>query len=270
MNRKFLAFVFAFSAGPLAAHDMWIEPSSFHLQPGQIAGTRLRVGQDLIGDPLPRDPSLVNQFIVEDAAGRRHVPGRVGADPAGLVRAGAPGVMVVGYLSNPSTAEQTTDKFNQYLKEEGLEAAARSHGYRPRTGATVSELFARCAKSLLVTGAPGAQSDRTLGFTLELVAEKNPYSLGADDELPIRLTYEGRPLEGALVVAMNRLNAGEKLRARTGKDGRVRFRLGGGGMWMVKAVHLVPAQKGAGPEWMSYWASLTFERPAQTAKNQTR
>ena len=47
---------------------------------------RLRVGQDLLGDPIPRDPSLINQFIVEDAAGRKPVVGRDGADPAGFVR----------------------------------------------------------------------------------------------------------------------------------------------------------------------------------------
>ena len=75
---------------PLAAHDMWIEPTTFSPQPGEIVGVRLRVGQDLLGDPLPRDPALVNQFVVEDGDGRKPVVRRDGADPAGFVRVAAP------------------------------------------------------------------------------------------------------------------------------------------------------------------------------------
>ena len=50
---------------PLVAHDMWIEPTTFSPEVGQIVSVRLRVGQDLLGDPLPLDPSLVNQFVVK-------------------------------------------------------------------------------------------------------------------------------------------------------------------------------------------------------------
>src|SRR6195256_5856892 len=103
---------------PLTAHDMWIEPATFSPQLGQIVSVRLRVGQDLLGDPLPRDPALVNQFIVEDAEGRKPVVGRTGADPAGFLRVATPGLLVVGYRSNPSTIELSAEKFNQYLKEE--------------------------------------------------------------------------------------------------------------------------------------------------------
>ena len=58
---------------------------------------------------------------------------------------------------------------------------------------------------------------------------------------------------------MNRLNPAEKLSARTDEDGRVRFRLRPGGMWLIKAVHMIPAPAGASAEWASFWASLTFE-----------
>ena len=148
-------------------------------------------------------------------------------DPAGFLRVDTPGLLVVGYRSNASAVELAAEKFNQYLKEEGLEAIAALRARRNETGAKARELFSRCAKSLLLTGSPNAaQGDRRLGFTLELVAEKNPYALGAGEELPVRLTYENSPLAGALVVAINRLNPSEKLSARTGADGRVRFSYG--------------------------------------------
>jgi len=250
----------ALSRAPVFAHDVWIEPTTFSPEPGQIVGVRLRVGQDLLGDSLLLDPALVNQFVVVDAAGRRPVVRRVGDDPAGLLRVAMPGLLVIGYRSNPSAIELDAEKFNQYLKEEGLDAVAALRARRNETGASGRELFSRCAKSLVLSGSPSeAQGDRLLGFTLELVAERNPYAIRAGQDLPVRLTYQNRPLAGALVVAMNSLNPSEKLAARTDNDGRVRFRLRPGGMWLVKAVHMVQAPAGTNAEWESLWASLTFE-----------
>ncbi len=248
------------SGSLLFAHDMWIEPATFSPAPGQMVGVRLRVGQDLVGDPLPRDASLINQFVFEDATGRKPVVGRDGADPAGFLRVASPGLLVIGYRSTPSTIELAAEKFNQYLKEEGLDAVVALRARRNETRFRAHELFSRCAKSLVLSGSPSqAQGDHLLGFTLELLSERNPYAIRAGEALSFRLTYENRPLAGTLVVAMNRLNPSEKQAARTDNAGRVRFRLRPGGMWMVKAVHMVPAPAGSHAEWESFWASLTFE-----------
>lgn len=247
-------------AAPLFAHDMWIEPMTFSPAPGEVVAVKLRVGQDLLGDPLPRSSALINQFFFEDSTGRKPLPGREGSNPAGFLRVATPGLLIAGYSSNPSAVELEADKFTQYLKDEGLEAIVALRAARNQTGAKAHELFSRCAKSLLFSGSPvETQKDRALGFTLEIVAERNPYALRAGEDFPVRLTYENKPLAGALVIAMNRLNPSEKLTARTGKDGRVRFQLKPGGMWLIKAVHMVPAPAGTNAEWASYWASLTFE-----------
>ena len=116
--------VIVLSHAPLFAHDMWIDPTTFSPDSGQIVGVRLRVGQDLLGDPIPRDPALINQFVFEDGTGRKPLVGRDGADPAGFLRVAAPGLLVIGYHSNPSAVELTAEKFHQYLKEEGLDAVA--------------------------------------------------------------------------------------------------------------------------------------------------
>ena len=259
---RFLAVLLTLT--PLFAHDMWIEPVSFQPEAGQLVTVRLRVGQDLLGDPLPRSSALVNQFVVVDSEGRKPVVGREGADPAGLFRTGQ-GMHVLGYYSNPSSVDQAAEKFNGYLKEEGLESIAALRAQRNQSNAPVKELFSRCAKALVLTGsATPAQTDQVLGFPLELFAGKNPYTLRPGDEVPVRLTYQSRPLAGALVVAINRLNPMEKVSARSDSDGRVRLRLSGAGMWLIKAVHMVPAPQGSGADWLSDWASLTFEvRAAQ-------
>jgi hypothetical protein len=260
-----IAAALVLGGSSLSAHDMWIEPATFSPEPGEIIAIKLRVGQDLLGDPLPRDPALINQFVVVDGEGRKPVVGRDGADPAGFVRVPAPGLLIIGYRSNPSAVDLTAEKLNQYLTEEGLDAIAALRARRTQTGGA-RDLFSRCAKSLVASGLPGkGQGDRALGFTLELVAERNPTVMAAGDDLPVRLTYENRPLAGALVVAINRARPMEKLSARTDADGRVRFRLPRSGMWLIKAVHMIEAPPAAGADWVSYWASLTFQVPERSS-----
>src|SRR5688572_3434181 len=213
-----------FGSAALLAHDMWIEPATFFPSSGQVVGVKLRVGEDLLGDPIARSASLINEFVVHDSAGRHQVIGREGSDPAGFIRASMPGLQIIGYRSNASAVDLDAPKFNQYLKEEGLDSVAAARARRNETGKSVRELFSRNAKSLVLTGpASEAQADRVLGFPLELVAEKNPYALRPGQALPVRLTFENRPLAGVLVVAFNRLNPSDKLSARSDTDGRVRF-----------------------------------------------
>jgi uncharacterized GH25 family protein len=262
---RFVAFALLVTAAPLAAHDMWIEPTSFIPDAGKIIGLRLRVGQDFLGDPIPRDPALIDQFISVDSTGRKPVYGRDGADPAGLMRVADSGLVTLGYQSRPNSIVVPAAKFNQYLKEEGLDAIAELRARRNQSSNEAREIFSRCAKSLVRSGMPAdVQADRALGFTLELIAQKNPYLLQAGQDLPVTLAYEGRPIAGVLVVAMNRTNPMAKIMARTDKNGHVTFRLPEDGIWMIKAVHMVPAPDGAKADWASFWASLTFELKTST------
>ena len=133
---------------------------------------------------------------------------------------------------------------------------------RGQSAAGAKEVFSRCAKSLLaVGGGSGAGWDRVFGERLELVAEKDPYTLTGGGELPVRLLYEGKPLAGVLVVALQRDRAGAKVSARTDAKGHVRLKLDRAGLWLVKAVHMSPAPAETGADWESFWASLTFEAP---------
>src|SRR5262245_45661821 len=161
---------------PLSAHDMWIEPTAFRPDTGKIIGLKLRVGQDLLGDPIPRDPALIDQFISVDSTGRKPIIGRDGTDPAGLMRVATPGLFIAGYKSNPSPVVLPAAKFNQYLKEEGLESIADWRARHNQTDKDAREIFMRCAKTLMSSGTPAAaEGDRSLGFPLELVVQTNPY-----------------------------------------------------------------------------------------------
>lgn len=268
LGRCFAFALAAFACAPVPAHDLWIEPTAFMPRMGQDVGVRLRVGEKLVGDALLRDPALVRDFVYVDAAGRKTVAGRAGDDPAGSLQVAAAGLIVIGYGSHPSAVELPADRFNQYLKDEGLDAVIEARARRNETGAAVRERFARCAKSLLLTGPSSEnQRDQVLGLALELVAERNPYHLRAGEDLPLRLTYQNQPLAGALVVAINSRDPSHRQAQRSGRDGRVRFQVQPGGLWLIKAVHMVRAPIMSKVDWTSYWASLTFGTPSPPDTN---
>jgi uncharacterized GH25 family protein len=260
-NRPLAAVVLFATLGVRAAlaHDFWIEPSTFRPAVPSQLNVALRVGQDFRGDPVPRDDRKIDRFVLAGPAGELVIPGLPGTDPAGFARIEHPGLAVIGYRSRRTSIELEAEKFEKYLAEEGLERVSKARAERGETGKPGKEVYSRCAKSLVLAGGgPTSGFDRPLGFTLELVPEKLAEKPG---DLPVRLLYDGRPLEGALVIAMNRDEPEKKISARTGHDGRVRLRLSRAGAWLVKAVHMVPAPKDTGADWESLWASLTFEIP---------
>lgn len=250
------------AAPALRAHDFWIEPSTFTPQPGERVVVRLRVGEHFQGDPVPRRPERIERFAVVGGTGERPVEGVAGADPAGFAAFDAPGLHQLVYDSSRSSIELAGPEFEKYLAEEGLERISALRAERGQTPARAREVYSRCAKSLVAVAGKGAGGhDRILGLPLELVPEGNPYALTGGGKLPVRLLHEGKPLAGALVMGLRRDQPARKISARTDAGGRVMLSLDLPGVWLVKAVHMVPAPEGAGADWESFWASLTFEVP---------
>jgi uncharacterized GH25 family protein len=262
-SRSALTLLGLMLAGPAVAHDFWIEPSSFRPGPGERVAVRLRVGENLKGDPVPRNPGRIERFAAVGPAGEAEVMGVEGVDPAGWVSPAGPGLHWIVFDSNHASVEQTGPKFDSYLAEEGLERIRELRkGAGPVNAGPVKEIYSRCAKSLIRVGEGSSGYDRELGLELELIPERDPYTLKPGEALPVRLLYHGKPLDGALVVGVASPGvSGARVSARTA-GGRASLVLDRPGLWLVKVVHMVPAPEGSGAEWESLWASVTFELPA--------
>jgi uncharacterized GH25 family protein len=248
-----------------SAHDFWIEPSTFRPSVGSVVAVSLRVGEGFRGDPVLRDPAMIQKFVLVSGSQETPIAGRSGVDPAGIVRIAEPGVAWIAFRSGRKSLTLEAEKFDAYLGEEGLERIRELRKQRGESGKPAREVFSRSVKSMLVAGEAkgGAKDfDRPLGLTLEIVPRGDPRGvLAAGGGLPLTLLYEGKPLEGALVVAINQAAPEKKLEARTDARGEVTLALPGGGVWLVKAVHMTPAPPGLDAEWESLWTSLTFEIP---------
>jgi len=237
------------------AHDFWIEPSTFRPSVGEMIKIGLRVGQDWNGDPVARDSTQIDKFIVRDNAGERAIAGFEGHDPAGLLRVEKAGGAIVGYRSTTKFLELPPEKFEQYLRDEGLERIIDARAKRGESKKPSREIYSRCVKSLLIAGDGPTKFDKPLRFRYEIV----PVTMTAG-AIDVRVLYESKPLAGALVVAMHRDDPLLRIRVRSDAKGRASFQLPKRGVWMIKSVQMIAAPASSGADWESLWASLTFEQ----------
>jgi hypothetical protein len=255
------AVLAALFAPPASAHEFWLEPTDYTPKPGETVPISIRIGQHFKGNAYPYIGAEFKRFAVIDARGERPVKGIDGDDPAVTMKFARPGLTVLSHYSTPETLTFTEwSKFEYYLNFEGLEHVFELHRKRalPQTG--IVEIYSRCAKLLMGVGhARGA--DRLTGMPLELVAEKNPYALGKDEPLPLRLYYNGKPMAGVQIAAINKSDPDNRLRVRTDAEGRAQLKLDKPGPWLVNAVHLFAPPPGMKAHWTSFWASMTFSRP---------
>ena len=251
---RVLVLAAALVSSPVLAHDFWIEPSAYTPGAGELVRFKLRVGEHLGGETLPRNEGQIEWFTAIRGDTETPVLGIEGADPAGLLRPAADGSLVVAYRSLRSPVTLDAAKFEAYLAMEGLPTVPPGR-----------EVFSRCAKSLL---AVGGRSDPAVtmpvGLTLELIPEADPYTLVAGETLSVRLLYQGKPLAGALVMALDARDAKTPQQVRSDRAGRATFRLPRAGAWLIKAVHMIAAPRETGADWESFWASLTFSVPPST------
>lgn len=240
MMKIALIAVLPLVAASAAAHDFWIEPSTFEPRHGELVRLQLKVGEPFEGESFPRDPSHLRRFFVQSQRNIADVPGREGADPAGWIRYDEQRPMLIAYEGHPQTATLTPERFAQYIEEDGLETKVT-----PRD-VDVSDLYSRSAKTIV---GGNADDDQALGLTLELIAGQRQ-----GDTRSFQLLFEGKPLQESTVFAVSGKNPEQAQRGVTDANGSVRFSItDDGGPWLIKTVHI---EQTGERDYRSYWSSL--------------
>ncbi len=243
---------------PARAHDFWIEPSTFQPRPGSIIAVHLWVGQDFVGDPVPRQSGNIEQFFVRQNGGDADIGGANRIDPAGLFRVDAGTTAAIGYRSGGSDIELPAGNFEDYLRQYGLDAIVTERARRGETARAGRERFFRYAKSLLAGARTGDAATRPLGFAYEIMLLEDP-TRPLSGPLRGLILHDGKPLGGALVEALWRDDPSIRLAMRSDTEGAFVFALPRSGVWLIKSVHMVRAGFFSSADWDSLWASLTFE-----------
>ncbi len=247
-----------------SAHEFWIVPERYDVAPGDPLGVGLIVGTGWPGERFARQSPRIVRFALVGSAEERPIVGGDGAEPAGRIAAGAPGIAWAVYRSTEAELRLDAEPFEAYLLEEGLQTIVERRARSGTSGRPGLERYSRCAKALITVAPPGTPGsttgfDRPVGLALELVPTSDPRRVAEDGRLTLRLLRDGLPLSEVLVKAMREDRPGRWHSARTDAYGDVTLELlRGDGVWLVNAVHMAAAAPRSGHDWQSVWSSLTF------------
>ena len=263
MQRKFILTCSVLALISLAqAHEFWMQPDKFVFNPGERLVVGFKVGENFMGEPwnlkaskiarlelrqLSKSTSLLN--LVNDTTKKGEV-----SIPLKDV-----GTHMVILQSGNAFIELEGEKFNAYLKEDGLDDVYAQRKKANTLGNTAREYYARYSKLLVQVGTPTDETFRMVaGFPIEIVPERNPYNLRKGDPVRFKILFEGKPLFGAKVKVWNRFDNRTTIQnIYTEKNGMIETHISNPGRWMVSVVKMVPSKQ-EGADWQSYWGSLVF------------
>jgi uncharacterized GH25 family protein len=159
--------------------------------------------------------------------------------------------------------ELKPEEFSEYLKHEGLEDVQKLREKLPPRKVE-RERYRRFIKSLIMIGDKpvGNVYGKILGQKLEIILLDNPFKTKPGDEITAQVLFDGKPLADKTITAYNLEPESKKIneyKAKTDKNGRVKFKIENPGLWLIRLVHLLKCNGCENADWESFWASYSFE-----------
>ena len=146
--------VFALTAIVSLAHEFWLLPSAWFVQPGQSLKMSLRVGEGFAGEPWEAKVSRVTQFfsvLNKTKTNRLENLQKSGLDSLWLSFE-KPGTQLVCLATNNKFLEMEADKFDAYLQEDGLEHIRQLRQQAGQTSKPSREFYRRESATLIQVG----------------------------------------------------------------------------------------------------------------------
>jgi uncharacterized GH25 family protein len=259
-------------AGPASAHEYWITPGKYRAQSGNLVAISAWVGTGFRGERKLYARSRTASLDLHTT--RDFDLTRIASEgDTVFARAAAPddSGLVVSFVSQFTFIEIEGDRFDRYLRDEGLDQPLAERARLGSKAGPGRERYRRCTKTWIAGPLPSARILRPLDLPLEIVPVRDP---GRESRLKVRVLFEGRPLARALVRAWRaplgpestplrvaeRDSTGARSERRTDSRGEAVLDLAEPGEWLLSCVHMIPSREPEAADWESYWASLTFAR----------
>ncbi len=252
------------SLAPADAHEFWIEPSPARPAVGETLRIGLWLGERLAGDSVLFDPDRCAGVEMHGPGGVSRVVGRSGGS-ALFARADAPGTHVIAYRSRIAYSALPADRFDAYLREEGLESIVAQRRRRGESDRPGRERYLRCAKALVSVVTADERCAQPVGLDVEIVPEAQFAALRAGGTLKFTVLHDGRPLPAASIVAVSQQDPQNLHRAKTDGRGNAEMCLPSDGPWLLTTVHMTRARDDSNADWQSVWASLWLYVPDAAA-----
>lgn len=244
------------------AHEYWFEPETFFPAANEKTVVHLYVGDGLTKDREERPFQLDKTPMFRIFSMNQPLDLKLSiADqtlPIYNFSAAKAGNYLLAMERNWSHIELEPDKFEEYLRADGLEYISAERAKSGETSKAGRERYSRFIKSLLQVGEKRDQTyKKQLGMRLEITPLENPYSKRAGDKLKFQVTFDGKPLADRTIFADNRNSATQKM--KTDKNGRISVSIARNGLWLVRLVTMQRCAADCGEaDWESFWGAYSF------------
>jgi uncharacterized GH25 family protein len=266
MKLRLLAFFFLATVASALAHEFWIFPKNFFPKVGEILAWKIQVGENYEGERWGGGSRRVERLRHFTTSRQETITPEIQQSDS-LVELPATEIRELGthmlvLETNNSFIELDADKFEEYLKEDGLQVAL---DYRKKNGEQNKkgrEFYRRCAKSIVQAGiVTNFMPTKPAGIDLDIIPLQNPYQLEPNSPLTCRVLYLQKPLANAMVRCWRRTNGKTEVEFRqTNAQGEATFDLPkkGKAAYMLSSVHMVRLTGNEKADWQSLWGSVTF------------
>ncbi len=259
----FACFVVQLFCGLLQAHDLYLLPAKFHVQKGVTLRVAFHNGDTFPASEVAPKASRLLEPTITGSAGTVAIRNlkEEGKETLGEATVNAAGTFIVSVRTAPNFIELEAKKFEEYLKEEGLDqvlAWRKEHGEASRPG---RERYSKYAKSVVQSGSSDAFFRHQMNFPIEIVPLADPYAIKAGSALTVQVLFRGKPAQGMQMEAAWADGAESKtvIAGRTDSEGRIDVAIPSKGLWRLHTLKMERCADQKAAEWESFWASLTFE-----------
>lgn len=251
------------------SHEYWLDPINSKIESGSKVIVDIRNGQNYSGASFPYDAASYKSIEITNSISSIVYEGRLGDYPAIHHIPVTQGLHSVSLETTENyIVYDSWDKFSAFLDYHGLDKIKERHLSRQLPQTEIKERYFRSAKTVFQVNGDNASDQRVhndeeqailtpVGSLFEMSLLDNPYN--AIDKLSVQLHFAGVPLPARQVEIFWKGSQLLRLTTQTDENGVATFKLLGDGDYMLNAVQVVEPKK-QGVHWVSYWASITFER----------
>jgi uncharacterized GH25 family protein len=243
------------------AHEFWMQPIKFFFTPGENAMISFKVGENFTGEPWDlRKSKIIKLEHHQFSKVKDLIPQMAEGEKDNLqITLAEEGTHLVAAQTSHTFIELEAEKFNAYLKEDGLDDAYYQREKTKTLDTSGKELYARYTKLFLQAGKKTDDTyKKQVGFPLEIMPEQDPYQLKVGSRVSFKILFNGKPLFGARVKVWNRHNNRTIMQpVYSQQDGMIEAHISNPGTWMVSVVKMIPS-KDSKADWESFWGSLVF------------
>src|SRR6478736_141492 len=245
----------------LMGHEFWLQPKKYRYKIGEQMNVDFMVGESFTGEFWDLKRHKVERLEMYNGAGKKDLLSDVkpnAGNNLGYIFS-QEGTHLLALQSDAAYIELEAQKFNDYLKEDGLDDILDERKKANELDKPSKEYYTRFTKLLVQSGdKPDETYKRKVGLLLEIIPDKNPYALASGDHLQCLVLFEGKPSAHALVKVWSHIGNRVFLQnIYTENDGTIKFPISNKGPWMVSSVRMIHSEKDASI-YHSLWTSLVF------------